>query len=199
MDSVCAGNANPDPGSGFHWPSQANQQPENVWTFQDCVAHNNVGNGIRVMENDYHAHVINRFAGFRNGLGIFHGAYRNRFNYKDSVCFENGSGLEVWAMSQSASDPVIRFDGCRFDGVKLSHHAVPPAAPGVFADSALGRIVVNENQAPGWFDFIRCDLEPSDWSVEKMNASSRYRVQRNDGTAYRVNPDGTTTQIPVFA
>jgi hypothetical protein len=199
MDSVCAGNANSDPGAGFQWPSQANQQPENVWTFQDCIAHNNLGNGIRVWENDFHHHLIQGFVGFRNGLGVFHGAYRNRFAYTDSVCFENGSGLELWAVSQAASVDVIRFDGCRFDGVKIGHHAEPPMAPGVFADSNLGRVVLDEDLGPGWYDFIRCDLEPSDWKVERMNPASRYRVQRLDGTAYRVDQSGTTTPIPAFA
>jgi hypothetical protein len=32
-----------------------------------------------------------------------------------------------------------------------------------------------------------------------MEPSSIYRVQREDATAYQVNPDGTTTPIPAFA
>jgi hypothetical protein len=42
-------------------------------------------------------------------------------------------------------------------------------------------------------------LEPVDFSVKSMQIASTFRVQRADGTAYRVNPDVTATLIPPFA
>jgi hypothetical protein len=60
------------------------------------------------------------------------------------------------------------------------------------------------------YDFVRCtvqrrritdgiDLEPTDFLVESMAPGSEYRVQRSDGTAYRLNPDGSSTPIKAFA
>lgn len=52
---------------------------------------------------------------------------------------------------------------------------------------------------PGWFEFIRTDLEPAFWTVVSMHPESIYRVQREDGTAYQLQPDRSTTVIPGFA
>jgi hypothetical protein len=62
-------------------------------------------------------------------------------------------------------------------------------------------VVVDERESrgAGEYDFIRTGLEPADWTVTAMYPSSVYRVQRADDTAYRVNPDGTTSPIPTFA
>ena len=94
----------------------------------------------------------------------------------------------------------MRFSNLNVDGVAFDGHIANPGAAALFSDSVLRRASVHEGyKHPGRYDFVRTDLEPSDWTVVSMNSESVYRVQRHDGTAYRVNPDGTTSPIPAFA
>jgi hypothetical protein len=80
---VAVGVESPKTGAGYQWPSKANQKP-NVWVFEDCVAHNNAANGIFVWQVDPHHHIVERFVAYRNGQhGVFHGAYSNRYEYRD--------------------------------------------------------------------------------------------------------------------
>src|SRR5690606_14444178 len=49
------------------------------------------------------------------------------------------------------------------------------------------------------YDFIRCGLEPSDFDLRFARSDSVFRVQRANGTAYRLTGDGRVTSISAFA
>jgi hypothetical protein len=121
---------------GFAWGAGSG----GVWTFEDCVAHNNRVNGIMVWQNSKSIHTINRFVGYHNGgAGISHGAYRNRYRYEDSVLYGNRrAGVILHAVSDSVG---IRLDRLLIDGGGLSeyalespNHTLDPVLPVVVAD-----------------------------------------------------------------
>ena len=146
--------------------------------------------------------MIQDFVAFRNRYGIEHGAYLNAFAYERCTTFENGRGMLLHAVSATAASGPLRWIDSNFaDGIEVVQHTLAPENPAVIVDSPCSTVVVAEagGRAGGAYDFIRTGLEPSDWTVSSMHPSSVYRVQRADGTAYRVNPDGTTAPIPAFA
>jgi hypothetical protein len=112
-------------GAGYQWPESANQKP-NVWLFQECVAHNNLANGIFVWQNDLHPHVVERFSGYHNGQsGIFHGAYLNHYLYQDILLYANGgSGVELHANSGSTQSTPQRWNRVAIDQAGLSDYAI---------------------------------------------------------------------------
>lgn len=91
VDSVAVGVVAGASASGFHWPANANQMP-NQWLFEGCVSHNNDSNGIFVWQNgSTQGHIIDKYVGYRNRqAGIEHGAYGNSYRYRDSLLVENG-------------------------------------------------------------------------------------------------------------
>jgi hypothetical protein len=106
------------------------------------------------------------------------------------------------AVSASAPSGPLRWTDSNFaDGIEVTQHTLAPQNPAMIADSPCSSVRVADSggHAAGAYDFIRTGLEPSDWTVTSMHPSSVYRVQRSDGTAYQVMPDGTTAPIPSFA
>ena len=197
IDCVTVGNLGNTGATGFIWPESGS----GLWTFQGCVAHNNKTDGLFVWQNNTSPQVIEDFVAFRNRYGIEHGAYHNPFSYERCATFENGRGLLLHAVSVNTAGGPLRWTDSHFeDGIQVVKHTLAPQNPAVFADSPCSAVIVSEagGHAGGAYDFIRTGLEPSDWTVSSMAASSVYRVQRADGTAYRVNPDGTTSAIPAF-
>jgi hypothetical protein len=95
--------------SGYHWPEDSEPDGTGVWTFVDNVAHNNRVNGIFTWQNDESRHVIDRFTAYRNGgFGIEHGAYFNRYQYKNSLLVGNGGGGVLnHARSVAGTTPVL--------------------------------------------------------------------------------------------
>ena len=111
--------------SGFQWPeSPGPREDGTVWGFSDCVAHNNKVNGIFVWQNNSGRSVIDRFVAYHNGkAGIEHGAYKNVYQYTNSILYGNGvAGAIVWAVS--AQVVPLSFRKVLFDGVGGSEHAV---------------------------------------------------------------------------
>jgi hypothetical protein len=198
VDCVTVGNLGNKSGTGFIWPESGS----GVWGFQGCISHNNKSDGLFVWLNTGGGHVIGDFVAFRNGCGIEHGAYRNAFAYERCMTFQNARGMRLHAVSSGSGSEALRWIDSRFDdGIEVVRHTVAPEGPAVVVDSPCSTVVVSAGggKAGGAYDFIRTGLEPSDWTVSTMEPSSIYRVQREDATAYQVNPDGTATEIPAFA
>jgi hypothetical protein len=98
-------------GSGFFWDADS----EAVWVFEDDVAHHCTEAGARIWQNDDLAHVITRFTGYRNDVGVSHGAYGNLYHYADCKLVGNGSAaMTVSAVSIAASNG-LTFDRVLFD------------------------------------------------------------------------------------
>jgi hypothetical protein len=143
---VAVGVESPSTGSGFQWPSKANQKP-NVWVFEDCLAHNNVANGIFVWQNDPHHHLVSRFVAYYNGsFGVLHGAYSNRYEYVDLLLYGNLDGaIELRANTPNEGDhpyqgPIILrrvyADGAGLAswGVQSTDHNAPPGQSTLLED-----------------------------------------------------------------
>jgi hypothetical protein len=67
-------------------------------------------------------------------------------------------------------------------------------------DCDLGEVVVRDSGGaePSEYDFIRCGLEPNDFDLSGAKSNSVFRVQRANGTAYRLTGNGTVTSISAF-
>jgi hypothetical protein len=195
-DSVAVGNVGKNHASGFAWPATGS----GPWRFEDCVAHNNGRTGLFIWRNGNTFSSIHHAAAFNNGVGIDHGAYRNAFQFERCLTFQNSRGLRIRATSSLAESGPLRWnDSNFFDGVAITTHTQESEAPAIVADSRCGAVLVLEEEGrAGQYDFLRTDLEPDDWDVVAMHPQSVYRVQRTDGTAYQVNPDGSTTVIAPF-
>jgi hypothetical protein len=99
--------------SGYDWPSKANHN-QNVWIFEDCVAHNNRYNGIFIWQNDANPHVIDRFTAYHNGkTGIETGAYGNPYRFRDVVLIANGG----WEGSHQTAAQAIQLANSRWNSV----------------------------------------------------------------------------------
>ena len=204
--------------SGFEWPPKP---ADGVWTFEDCIAHNNSVHGIFVWQNNTFVNMITGFIAFHNGsFGIKHGAFTNAFRYSGIHLSANSDGgLLLHANSDQTADgnPLI-IENSRLDGAGLG----PPLVIGrhfktsgnavklidcTFAHSSEV-ILVDEGgtNIPGLEDFVRCsveagsrDLDPADFRIRAMQAGSSVRVQRRDNqSAYRIDQSGAVTSIPPF-
>jgi len=118
--------------SGFQWPEGAH----GVWSFHDCIAHNNRRHGLFAWQNSDLLHVVQRFISYHNGAaGISHGAYANRYVYRDSILFGNaGSGLLVHAVSKEGArltfqNLLIDAAGQTSAAVETVRHALAPGSP----------------------------------------------------------------------
>ena len=129
---------------GFQWPSTANFG-NNVWTFEDNIAHNNKDGGIGVWQNDANPHVVTRFVGYHNGTGISHGAYTNNYTYRDCVTFRNGIELVQHALGG------ITFERMIFNGdVLIAKHSLPSSQVTRYVNCLIsGSVIVNESGAGG--------------------------------------------------
>ncbi|WP_406195994.1 hypothetical protein OH807_08745 [Kitasatospora sp. NBC_01560] len=122
LDCVAVGVQGANGASGFEWPENS----EGVWTFQRCLAHNNLQDGIFVWLNARRHHVVTEFAAYHNGgWGIEHGAYLNDFDYTASVLYGNaGGGVALHALGREKGTV---FDGLLIDCAGKSDFAVSTA------------------------------------------------------------------------
>ena len=217
VDSVVVGNLGNRSASGFHWMENAGHMP-NVWEFHGCVAHNNRAHGIYVWQNDGNDHVIADFVAYRNGgSGVDHGAYVNDHTYRDLTLFENGVAA-LTSHAQSRTGPAwtnldLDGGGVAEQAVLVRKHTLDGTAPVRFERCWLrgwrtAPVVVKEasGSKPGRYDFVATrvgtdgrDLEPSDIVLSVVAPGTVIRVQRQNGTAYRLDSTGTVTVIPAFA
>jgi hypothetical protein len=78
-------------GDGFLW-----YEGPATWVFQDNVAHNCTGNGIRVWQNTPLPHLVQNSILYRNDMhGIDNGAYGNAYRYIGGHLVGNGSGAAI--------------------------------------------------------------------------------------------------------
>jgi hypothetical protein len=196
--------------NGFHWPSKAHA----IWNFANNISHNNRTDGIFVWQNDQMSHVIRDFVAYHNGAsGIDHGAYTNSYQYFDVDLIGNGVGLTSKATSGSQassnrSDGYIHaFERPRMDTPFLiSEHNANPVTSTLVLNCVLPSVVIDEDNRPnaGRHDFVNCtkldgsSLESGDFSIISSWPASYSRVQRTDGTAYKITGTGVVTTIAPF-
>ncbi|MDQ4026777.1 MAG: right-handed parallel beta-helix repeat-containing protein, partial [Actinomycetota bacterium] len=138
---IAVGVGGKETSSGFEWPPE----PANgVWTFHDCIAHNNSVNGIFVWQENDDSNVVARFVAYHNGkAAIQHGSFRNTFRYSDLLLVANGTA-QIMLHANSASDDGLSFERVRMDGrgltpagVMVAEHPGAPSRPVMFRDCSL--------------------------------------------------------------
>lgn len=174
--------------SGFIWPESSG----GLWTFEDCVAHNNTLNGIFVWQNNHLPHVISRFTAYHNGRsGVKQGAYVVGFQYQDSFLYGNRfAAIEEHALSLSS--PLHMFSRVRCDQAGLSPHCVVTAphlgaaeAPVLFVDTefhgyskAAFGFLDAASPFPNLFNIVDCGFEGNEfWLGPDIHPASRIRLQ----------------------
>lgn len=206
-NSVAVGVRGNKNASGFHWPSNVNHNP-NVWTFEDNVAHNNKADGVFVWQNTGTGpHLVDGLTAYRNGdAGIDHGAYLNAYQYRATLLEGNGTAVRQHALPANAQGRSGRPDGyvTVFDGLSatselvLTKHNLGSSLPTLYRDCSFSRIVVDEEEHAGLYDFVGCGLERQDIELRHTLPGMRIRVQRGDGSAFQVHTDGSTMAISPF-
>jgi hypothetical protein len=165
--------------------------------------------------------VVDRPIVYRTPVGIEHGAYRNVYHYRDGTCHETSTAaLELVASggTDQAGGVEQRWVRMRFDAaggdnaIFIRMHSLAGARPGILQECVLtghGQAAIrideetsNQFSRGGSYDFVRClvgdrDLEPSDIDVVDLHVTSVIRVQRRDGSAFRVTTAGIEP-IPAF-
>jgi hypothetical protein len=180
--------------AGFEWPEGS----EGIWTFQNCVAHNNANNGIFVWQNTSKVHTIANFTGYHNrGAGISHGAYVNPYLYKDSTLYGNrGSAIELHANSQSEGSAGLQFVNLSVDGAGQSDYLVKAAKhvgdngprPVVFSrcsfkgarEAAFGWVYEGDNgpSSDELVDILDCGFSGNEfWLAPRIQPGSRINVK----------------------
>ena len=88
-------------GDGFLWYGG-----DATWVFEDNVAHNCTGHGVRVWQNNSLPHVVTRTICYHNDIsGIDHGAYGNAWQYLGGHMVGNGSvPIKVRAVSHVSDE-----------------------------------------------------------------------------------------------
>lgn len=188
--------------SGYIWP----EDDEATWFFKGNIAHNNEVNGIFVWQNNEDQHIIEDFTAYYNGqAGIEHGAYTNSYVYNGLKLLGNGTAIlshangkpgdHGWTDTQIWAN-VVSKGGTLY----VDEREGEPDRPVRFVDCDLGNVVVRDNggSEPSEYDFIRCGLEPGDFNLSGAKSADVFRVQRSNGTAYKITGNGTVTSIGPF-
>lgn len=177
--------------SGFQWPTGQSEP----WDFATGnVSHNN-DFGIFAWSNDSFRHDIDDVRLYNNTVGIFHGAYKNVFVYKDlRIVGSSTTAVRLWATSgsvrESGFDDVFVRDASV--GLELGAHNLPPENPTELSNWVLENVatpvMVNEslNDYGGTFDLrnwtvdgrpLRC----SDVEVDVINPDTVIKVRAAGG------------------
>jgi hypothetical protein len=216
-NSVAAGNTNSGTTSGFGWredDANAANPSARVWDFHDNIGHNNKKghsswiNGGPMVNPPGPITVVN-FIGFRNNEGNFEGAYSNAFRFSGCSFFSNDLFDNTHLVNgKSLLGLPADYVDCNFPKLKIREHTLAAEIPYTFRRCKITTVTIDERNhanpgdpfiTPGAYDFVSCNpLECSAFIVQAMHPSSVYRVQRNDGTAYQVLPNGTCITIAQF-
>lgn len=204
---VTVGNQGNVNSSGFHW-GEASNYMDNLWVFEDNIAHNNKADGIFVWQNDPNNHKINNFVAYNNGnIGIEHGAYTNGYKYSNIRLFGNKVGIVLHANTRG--NVVLDYwYGMSFtnisskDNLIITKHTLKGVGPVLFKECTFSEIIINEiaslQFAPGLFDFVNCNLLPDDFNIIRIEEGSLIRVQNIDGKVFQINDKGVISPIPTF-
>lgn len=193
IDCVAVGNQGPKTSPGFVW----GENNHGIWTFQDCVAHNNRQLGIYVWHNANEDDLFESFTAFRNffNSGVVDGAYGNNYRWTGLNLFANGVNAYAggigpdmqWNVTSGASTGGRRatMHDSWVETMQTGWHVTNPDGTSsvLIKDCHIGNLIIHENRrlqegganfARGLFDFVRCEsdsgseLEPADIEVLSM-------------------------------
>ncbi len=181
--------------AGFNWPEV---RAGGIWTFEDCISHNNKVHGIFTWQNTDEIHPLRRISSFHNGgAGMAHGAYVNPYRYAESVLYANGAAsVLMHANSSKALDGHgAILEGLHCDGAGLHDYAVvvvkhslAGTTPTVmrscafmgYRKAAVGFVYEGANgpSTPELIDFVDCWYSGNEfWLAPGIQPASLVRVQ----------------------
>lgn len=134
-DAVAVGIENRFTVGGYEWENGA----IGSWIVEDVVAHNNLSSGIRVWQNADIPQTIDGFVAYHNHVAaIDHGAYSNRYVYRNGHLFGNlQNGIILHATSAStqiAFENIVIDTGGITEGspVLMAAANIPASTPTLF-------------------------------------------------------------------
>lgn len=168
VDSVAMNVAGGKDSSGFMWPERHHQQPQ-TWRFVNNTAHDNSANGIFVWQNNDQEHIVSGFRGYANGSSdIDHGAYSNRYDYRDV----DVDRVEVHALGWS-------IDGGTIGAVSVHSHTLE-GGPVRFSNVTVDQVVLdnagNGGELAGHYIFTQTGLTFADVRVESVVAGTKVTI-----------------------
>ncbi len=178
--------------AGYVWA----EAPSGLWKFKDNIAHNNAISGIFVWQNVREPHKIDRFTAYRNGeAGIIHGAYLNSYHFRDLDLRDQTNAIELHAAGRpDHGGHPQSWVNVRGGSLHVVKHNLPGASPVLFRGCSFpGGVTMADDQGdPGPLDFVDCGLSPGDFQIASMHPDTVVRVQRGDGSAYKLTTSGVT-------
>lgn len=167
--------------SGYTWPEAVNDNVGgNTWEFRDCVAHNNVANGIFTWQNDDGEHPIDHFVAYRNGgSGIDHGAYVNRYRYADLTLQENAlHAVESHAVGRGIHVEWLRVNA---DGTLLIPRHSLEGSPVLYRNCSFAGVVVDQRMdsgsTPSQQIFEDCNVTPDSFDMRSTVNGTRITIR----------------------
>jgi hypothetical protein len=154
--------------AGFHWPELNNKQPSS-WTFTNNASYGSKCNGIFVWQNDDEDHIVNGFSG---DDGIDHGAYVNRYDYRNI----NVPYVEVHALGWSVT-------GGSIERVTIFKHNLA-GNPVTFSHVSIGSLTVNNGadggSLPGTYVLDDTDLSCDEITYQSVVPGTRVVIDGSD-------------------
>jgi hypothetical protein len=131
-ECVAVGVKGDDRSAGFQWPDHAIQS---AWTFNHNVSHNNEAGGLFTWQNGDKVHVVEDSVAYHNRFGLLHGAYGNRYIYRNITLYGNRIGCDLHSGSTPSNVNAQTLDNFVIDGAGIgkwgfvvSEHSTGPHA-----------------------------------------------------------------------
>jgi hypothetical protein len=200
---VAGGQGDHAEGAAYNWEAVIN---EGVWTFSGNMAHNN-GNGLRVWQNSTRNHTIENFIAYHNGVGIFHGAYANRYSYNGGILYGN----TMYIKAASSNSNRVRVENMTVDGagiidhgIEVIHSPLPGERPVFIRNTTIRRCKVAaivDSAAPEVHstDLVQCAIEGAIIVHKDAAAGETIRIQPVSGQSYQITKNGTSNIEPFAA
>ena len=152
--------------------------------------------GIFVWQNEEDGHRIKRFTAYNNGdHGIIHGAYVNPYHYREIDLRDQPNAIALAAAGREdpQGHPQSWID-VRGGALAVGSHNLPGSAPVLFYRSTFpeGVTLDDGDGERGPLDFVDCGLEAGDFNVVSLNPDTVVRVQRANGSAFRLTASGVS-------
>lgn len=180
INSVAVGVKGDLRSAGFQWPDHAIQSP---WTFRNNVSHNNQAGGLFTWQNGDKVHVVEDSVAYHNNFGLLHGAYGNRYVYRNLTLYGNWIGLDLHSSStdSGANQQTIEnftIDGGGFGkyGVVVSEHNAAPAAATLIRNTTVRNLC--DPCDTGWGMFFK-------WAGARANSAREWLILENNTFAVR--------------
>ena len=183
--------------AGYLWPARANYQP-NTWVVENNMTHDVRENGLRVWQNDSSNHVIKGFVAYNcmeSGMSV--GAYHQNYHFDSSYLISNKYSIVLHANPIPKGDKdkygyILSFYNIKAtDSLYLAPHTLINEGSTGFVNCSFPGVIVSElpRRVPfaiGFYDFINCNLLPSNFKVYGMEVGSLIKIKNADGSTYEI-------------